>query len=114
MNLSGVSAVVTGGASGLGEAAVRALAKEGVKVAIFDLNRERGESVAAEVGGTFCEVDITNDVSVDSGFAKARHAHGQERILINCAGRGNTFKTAQISRETGEISHFPIDQFDRV
>ncbi|WP_157220698.1 SDR family NAD(P)-dependent oxidoreductase [Flavisphingomonas formosensis] len=114
MKLDGAAAVVTGGASGLGEATARALAARGVKVAIFDLNRERGETVAAELGGTFCEVDVTSDDSVDAGFAAARAAHGQERILVNCAGRGNTFKTAQRSRETGEISHFPIDQFERI
>jgi len=114
MDINGVSAVVTGGASGLGEAIVRALAKGGAKVAIFDLNRERGESVAAEVGGIFCAVDITDDGSVDAGFAAARDAIGQERILVNCAGRGNTFKTAQKSRETGDITHFPIDQFEKI
>jgi len=114
MDINGVSAVVTGGASGLGEATVRALAKGGAKVAIFDLNRERGESVAAEVGGIFCAVDITDDGSVDAGFAAARDAIGQERILVNCAGRGNTFKTAQKSRETGDITHFPIDQFEKI
>ena len=114
MEISGVSAVVTGGASGLGEAVVRALAQHGAKVAIFDLNREKGEGLAAELGATFCEVDITSDASVDAGFAKARAVNGQERILVNCAGRGNTFKTAQVSRETGEISHFPIDQFEKI
>jgi NAD(P)-dependent dehydrogenase (short-subunit alcohol dehydrogenase family) len=114
MKLEGTSAVVTGGASGLGEATARALAAEGVKVAIFDLNRERGASVAAEIGGTFCEVDITSDASVDAGFAAARAALGQERILVNCAGRGNTFKTAQRSRDTGEITHFPVDEFEKI
>ena len=114
MEISGVSAVVTGGASGLGEAVVRALAQHGAKVAIFDLNREKGEGLAAELGATFCEVDITSDASVDAGFAKARAVNGQERILVICAGRGNTFKTAQVSRETGEISHFPIDQFEKI
>jgi NAD(P)-dependent dehydrogenase (short-subunit alcohol dehydrogenase family) len=114
MKLSGNSAIVTGGASGLGEATVRALSAEGVKVALFDLNREKGEAVSAAVGGVFCEVDITNDGSVEAGFAKARAAHGQERILINCAGRGNTFKTASRSRETGQISRFPIDAFEKI
>lgn len=114
MQLKGLAAVVTGGASGLGEATTRALAAEGVKVAIFDLNRERGEKVAAEVGGFFCEVDVTSDASVIAGFEAARAAHGQERILVNCAGRGNTFKTAQRAKETGEISHFPIDQFEKI
>ncbi|HZU64913.1 MAG TPA: SDR family NAD(P)-dependent oxidoreductase [Novosphingobium sp.] len=114
MKLDGVAAVITGGASGLGEAAARALAAEGVKVALFDLNREKGAALAAELGGVFCEVDITSDASVEAGFAAARAAQGQERILVNCAGRGNTFKTAQRSRETGEISHFPIDQFEKI
>jgi NAD(P)-dependent dehydrogenase (short-subunit alcohol dehydrogenase family) len=114
MKLDGISAVVTGGASGLGEAAARALAAQGVKVAIFDLDRNKGEAVAADIGGTFCEVDITGDASVDAGFAAARAAHGQERILIGCAGRGNTFKTAQRDRETGAITHFPIDQFEKI
>lgn len=114
MKFSGISAVVTGGAGGLGEATVQALSAEGVKVSIFDLNRDRGESLSAAIGGVFCEVDITNDASVDAGFAKARSANGQERILVNCAGRGNTFKTASRSRESGLISHFPIDAFEKI
>ncbi len=114
MKLDGISAVVTGGASGLGEATARALAGQGVKVAIFDLNREKGEAVASALGGVFCEVDITSDASVDAGLAAARAANGQERILVGCAGRGNTFKTAQRDRETGAITHFPIDQFEKV
>jgi NAD(P)-dependent dehydrogenase (short-subunit alcohol dehydrogenase family) len=114
MELNGTAAVVTGGASGLGEATARALAAQGAKVAIFDLNAEKGSALAAEIGGHFCAVDITNTTSVEEGFAEARAAHGQERILVNCAGRGNTFKTAQRSRETGEISHFPIEEFERV
>jgi NAD(P)-dependent dehydrogenase (short-subunit alcohol dehydrogenase family) len=114
MQLDGLAAVITGGASGLGEATARALAAEGVKVAIFDLNRAKGEALAAELGGTFCEVDITQDASVIAGFAAARAAHGQERILVNCAGRGNTFKIAQRDRETGAITHFPIDQFEKI
>lgn len=114
MKLDGVAAVVTGGASGLGEATARALAKEGVRVTIFDLDDEKGRGVAEAIGGTFCQVDITSDASVDAGFAAARAAQGQERILVNCAGRGNTFKTAQRSRETGDITHFPIDQFEKI
>ncbi|MFA7441350.1 MAG: SDR family NAD(P)-dependent oxidoreductase [Sphingomonadaceae bacterium] len=114
MKLTGCSAVVTGGASGLGEATARALAAEGVKVALFDLNRERGEAVAAEIGGLMCEVDVTSDESVTAGFAKARAAHGQERILVNCAGRGNSFKTASRNRETGAIETFPLDAFEKV
>jgi NAD(P)-dependent dehydrogenase (short-subunit alcohol dehydrogenase family) len=114
MKLAGCAAVVTGGASGLGAATARALAKEGVKVAIFDMNAEKGEAVAAEIGGVFCNVNVTSDDSVDAGFAKARAAHGQERILINCAGTGNAAKTASRSKETGEIKHFPLDAFNMI
>jgi NAD(P)-dependent dehydrogenase (short-subunit alcohol dehydrogenase family) len=109
-----ISAVVTGGASGLGAATARALAAKGVKVAIFDLQAGKGEEVAAEIGGTFCEVNVTSDESVDAGFAKARTAHGQERILVNCAGIGNAIKTASRSKEDGSIKHFPLDAFNFV
>ncbi len=107
-----VAAVVTGGASGLGAATARALAAKGVKVAIFDLQKAKGEALAAEIGGLFCEVNVTSDESVDAGFAKAREAHGQERVLVNCAGTGNAVKTASRSKETGEIKHFPLEAFN--
>ncbi|SMQ62136.1 NAD(P)-dependent dehydrogenase, short-chain alcohol dehydrogenase family [Altererythrobacter xiamenensis] len=107
-------AVVTGGASGLGAATARALAAKGAKVAIFDMNEEKGEAMAAEIGGVFCKVNVTSDDDVDAGFAKAREAHGQERILVNCAGIGNAIKTASRSKEDGSIKHFPISAFDFV
>jgi NAD(P)-dependent dehydrogenase (short-subunit alcohol dehydrogenase family) len=109
---SSVSAVITGGASGLGAATARALAAKGVKVAIFDLQAEKGEALAKELGGVFCEVNVTDDASVDAGFAKARAAIGQERILVNCAGTGNAIKTASRSKEDGSIKHFPLDAFN--
>ncbi len=111
---SSVAAVVTGGASGLGEATARALAKKGVKVAIFDMQKEKGEKVASEIGGVFCEVNVTSEDSVVEGFRKARAANGQERILVNCAGTGNAIKTASRNRKTGEIRHFPLKDFDRI
>jgi len=113
MKLDGAAAVVTGGASGLGEATARALAAAGVKVAIFDLNAEAGEKVAGEIGGVFCPVNVTDDASVDAGFEKARAAHGQERILINCAGTGNAYKTASRAKD-GTVKHFPIDEFNKI
>ena len=109
---SSVAAVVTGGASGLGEATARALAAQGVKVAIFDMNDAKGEKVASEIGGVFCKVDVTSEETVDAGFAKAREAHGQERILVNCAGTGNAIKTASRDKTTGEPRHFPLDAFN--
>ena len=108
---SSVSAVVTGGASGLGLATARALAAQGVKLALFDLNEESGKAAAADLGATFCQVDVLSDESVDTGFAKAREANGQERILVNCAGGGNSIKTVGRDRKTGEIRQFPTDQF---
>jgi NAD(P)-dependent dehydrogenase (short-subunit alcohol dehydrogenase family) len=113
---SSVSAVVTGGASGLGAATVRALAAHGVKIAIFDLDRqqEKGEALAKEVGGVFCACNVTSDAEVDAAFAKARAAIGQERILVNCAGTGNAAKTAGRDRNTGEIKHFPLDAFNMI
>jgi NAD(P)-dependent dehydrogenase (short-subunit alcohol dehydrogenase family) len=109
-----IAAVVTGGASGLGEATARALVGRGVKVALFDLNDERGEALAKEIGGIFCSVNVTDEQSVDAGFEKARAVHGQERILVNCAGTGNVMKTASRDKETGETKHFPSEAFDRI
>src|ERR1700761_9071796 len=111
---SSVSAVVTGGASGLGEATVRALAAQGVKVAIFDMNEEKGEAVAKDVGGVFCKCNVTSEEDVDAAFAKARAAHGQERILVCCAGTGNAIRTASRDRQTGAIKSFPLDAFNWV
>jgi NAD(P)-dependent dehydrogenase (short-subunit alcohol dehydrogenase family) len=111
---SSIAAIVTGGASGLGEATCRALAAEGVKIAIFDRQKDKGEAVASELGGTFCEVDVTNDDSVAEGFRRARAANGQERILVNCAGTGNAIKTASRDRKTGEIKFFTAKDFDRI
>lgn len=108
-----IAAVVTGGASGLGAATARRLATKGVRVAVFDFNAEQGEAVARETGGVFCKVDVTSDDQVDAAFAKARKAHGQERILVNCAGIGPAFKTASRNKKTGEIEHFPLIKFEQ-
>jgi len=109
-----LSAIVTGGASGLGAATARRLAGHGVKVALFDLNAELGEALAKEIGGVFCQVDVTSEEQVNAGFAKARAALGQERILVNCAGTGNAIKTASRDKTTGEIRTFPTANFDRI
>src|SRR3546814_8971022 len=77
---SAVSAVVTGGASGLGAATARALAAKGVKVAIFDLQEEKGVAVANEIAGVFCECNVTDDASVDAAFAKAREDRKRTRL----------------------------------
>ncbi len=109
-----ITAVVTGGASGLGAATARRLAAKGVRVALFDLNEAVGEALAKELGGVFCKVDVTDEQQVVSGFAKARAALGQERVLVNCAGTGNAIKTASRDKASGEARHFALDKFDRI
>jgi NAD(P)-dependent dehydrogenase (short-subunit alcohol dehydrogenase family) len=112
MKIEGISAVVTGAASGLGEATARELAKRGAKVAVFDRDADKGEKVAAEIGGIYCEVDVTSDEAVSAAFAKARAAHGQERVLVNCAGVANAAKTVGRDKETKAAKFYPINQFE--
>lgn len=111
---SDMSAIVTGGASGLGEATARMLAGEGVKVAIFDLAEERGEWVAGEIGGIYCRCDVADPHSVDQALDKARAANGQERVLVNCAGIVSGQKTAGRDRKSGSILPHDIDAFAKV
>src|SRR5881394_2744954 len=112
MDVSGVAAVVTGAASGLGEATARELARRGARVAILDRDPQCGEQVANEIGGVFCEVDVTLDDKVKAAFDKARAAHGQERILVNCAGVANAAKTVSRDKETKEPKRYPMQQFE--
>ena len=112
MNIEGISAVVTGAASGLGEATARELAKRGAKVAVLDRDAEKGEKVASDIGGIFCEVDVTSDEKVAAAFARAREAHGQERVLVNCAGVANAAKTVARDKETKAPKFYPMVQFE--
>jgi NAD(P)-dependent dehydrogenase (short-subunit alcohol dehydrogenase family) len=113
---SSIAAVVTGGASGLGAATVRALHAHGVKIAILDLERQRekGEAMAKEVGGVFCAANVTSEEEVDAAFDAARAVNGQERILVNCAGTGNAARTVSRDRNTGEIKRFATDAFNMI
>ncbi len=111
---SSLAAVVTGGASGLGLATVKALRAAGAKVTIFDLNEDTGEQAAADTGAVFAQCDVLSDESVDAAFAKARDAQGQERVLVCCAGGGNAIPTARRDKKTGEINIFPSDKFEWV
>jgi len=86
-------AIITGGASGLGEATARAIAAKGAKVAILDMNTTRGAAVAADIGGVFAECNVTSDESVDTALAAAFEAHGAPRMVVNCAGVGTAAKT---------------------
>jgi NAD(P)-dependent dehydrogenase (short-subunit alcohol dehydrogenase family) len=109
---SSVSAVVTGGASGLGRATAEALAAAGAKVAIFDINEEAGEEAAAAIGGLFCKVDITSEQSVLDGLAKARAAHGQERVCVHCAMTSRRGKTLSRDRETGTYTRLSTEDYE--
>lgn len=108
MDISDKSAIVTGGASGLGEATARMLAAAGAKVAIFDMNTELAEKVASEIGGVACITNVADDSSVEAAFDKAREAHGAARILVNCAGIGPAAKTY-----SSKGMH-PLDKFEQV
>jgi len=109
-----IAAVVTGGASGLGEGMARALASQGVRVAIFDRDEDKGARVAAELGAFFCRANVVDEASVDAAFAAARAAQGQERILVNCAGTGNVHRTAVRDPASGQAAHFPLKAFDLI
>ena len=106
MELKGIAAIVTGGASGLGAATARALAKSGAKVALFD--RQSAENVAKEIGGIACECDVTNEASVKAALAKAAAAHGTARVLVNCAG---VLGAGRILSREGPM---PLDFFEQV
>lgn len=106
-----IAAIVTGGASGLGEATARMLAGHGVRVTLFDLNGERGEAVAAEIDGFYAEVDVSDPDSVGAGFQKALQTHGAPRVLVNCAGIGTAMKTVSRDRETGAVRFHDLALF---
>lgn len=110
---SNISAVVTGGASGLGAATATALAEAGVKVSIFDLNEQAGTELASQIGGHYCKCDVADDDSIDGALVAARAAHGQERILVNCAGVAAGEKTVRRDRESGDIVHHRLNAFRR-
>ncbi|MEZ5892418.1 MAG: 3-hydroxyacyl-CoA dehydrogenase [Parvularculaceae bacterium] len=93
MKLSGTAAIVTGGASGLGGATAEALANEGVKVAIWDLQEDKGEAHAKKIGGVFCKTNVSDEESVKASLAKSIAANGNPWILVNCAGIGVAEKT---------------------
>jgi NAD(P)-dependent dehydrogenase (short-subunit alcohol dehydrogenase family) len=109
MNIQGQAALVTGGASGLGEATARELARLGAKVAIIDVNSALAEKVAAEIGGIACICDITQAESVTAALDKAEAAHGPARILMNVAGIGSA---KRIVGKDGNPA--PLEDFVRV
>jgi NAD(P)-dependent dehydrogenase (short-subunit alcohol dehydrogenase family) len=100
---SSLAAVITGGASGLGEATARMFRARGARVAILDLQEERGRKVAAEIGATFHSCDVTSESSVDAALTAARAANGQERVVANCAGIATGRRMISKKKDTGEL-----------
>jgi NAD(P)-dependent dehydrogenase (short-subunit alcohol dehydrogenase family) len=88
MDLTGTAAIISGGASGLGEATARALAAAGSTVVIADLNADRGEAVAAETGGKFVQTDVADEASVTAAVEVAAALPSPLRVVVNCAGIG--------------------------
>jgi NAD(P)-dependent dehydrogenase (short-subunit alcohol dehydrogenase family) len=109
MKIEGHAALVTGGASGLGEATARELARLGAKVAVLDVNREQAEKVAREIGGVACICDITSSESATAALKQAAAAHGPARILMNIAGIGTAKRIVQ-----KDGSPAPLEDFTRV
>ncbi len=111
---SNLSAIVTGGASGLGGATAKALAGQGVKVAILDLNARQGEAHAQAIGARFFACDVTDEASIDAALSAARAANGQERILVNCAGIAIGKRITKKNRDTGAIEPHDLASFAKV
>jgi len=109
MDVEGVAAIVTGGASGLGGATADMLARRGAKVSIFDLNAEAGRVKAVQIGARFALVDVTDEAAVVDAVGEAEAVNGKARVLINCAGIGPPAKI--IGRDGTPI---PLGHFNKI
>ena len=108
MDVSGHAAIVTGGASGLGAATAQALAVNGAKVAIFDLNMNAAQKMADEIGGIAVSCDVSSAESAEAAVAEAREKHGPARILVSCAG------IAPPKKIVGRDGAQPLETFAKV
>ncbi len=111
MDLNGVSAIVTGGASGIGAATARLLASKGAKVVVADLQADRGEALATEIGGAFCQVDVTKTDDIVNAVEMAK-SMGPLRVLVNSAGIGWAQRT--IGKDGSYDSAANLDAFKKV
>jgi NAD(P)-dependent dehydrogenase (short-subunit alcohol dehydrogenase family) len=108
MDLKGVAAIVTGGASGLGGATAEALALEGARVAIIDLNADAAAAMARRIGGISLVCDVADSDAAERAVAQARTTHGPARVLVNCAGVGTP------GRIVGREGPLPLANYERV
>jgi NAD(P)-dependent dehydrogenase (short-subunit alcohol dehydrogenase family) len=111
MDINGVSAIVTGGASGIGAAAARQLAAKGAKVVVADLQEEAGRAVADEIGGAFCKVDVTSTDDIVNAVEMAT-SMGPLRVLVNSAGIGWAQRT--VGKDGSYDSAANLDAFKKV
>jgi len=108
MEIKRHSAIVTGGASGLGAATARALAASGAKVAIFDVNEKAAAEVAIDINGIAVKCDVSDSASAEAAVKKAAADHGPARILVNCAGVGPA------KRIVGRDGPMPLADYESV
>ncbi|MFM7685197.1 MAG: SDR family NAD(P)-dependent oxidoreductase, partial [Actinomycetota bacterium] len=111
MDINGASAIVTGGASGIGAASARLLASKGAKVVIADLQADKGEALADEIGGAFCKVDVTNTDDIMNAVEMAK-SMGPLRVLVNSAGIGWAQRT--VGKDGSYESAANLDAFKKV
>ena len=111
MDITGASAIVTGGASGIGAAAARLLAARGAKVVVADLQDDKGKALASEIGGAFCHVDVTKTDEIIAAVETASEM-GPLRVLVNSAGIG--FASRTVGKDGSYDSAHNLDWFKRV
>ncbi len=109
-----ISAIVAGGAKGLGAAAAEKLAEAGCRVAILDMYREEGEALARRIGAIYRHLEISSEITVDTALDFAREEHGMERVLINCAGIALDQPAVWRDPNTGRIMLHDIPSFERL
>lgn len=108
MRIQDTAAIITGGASGLGEATARQFVAGGAQVTLLDRDTARGEAVAKEIGASFAETDVTSEDSVAAAIAKAKSAMGRITCAVNCAGIGTAEKTL------GKEGPHSLDHYKRI
>ncbi|MDJ0956523.1 MAG: SDR family oxidoreductase [Arenicellales bacterium] len=108
MNISGHAAIVTGAASGMGAQTAQALSSAGAKVALMDVQRDKLDEIAKDIGGIAIECDVTSASSAEAAVTEAKHAHGAARVLVNCAG------IAPAKRIVGRDGPMSLEDFRQV